>query len=135
MNRESRTAAPLSWTVRVPDPPRAGHARWQPCCVLPGSMRPIAAAFLLVLAVASSTHAAGLDLTFASAVWPACRDDDAPAAQDAGQPLHAAAVQHSDAYQTRAKIHKVASYATLPLFGAELLLGESLYNTPVSGAT
>jgi len=98
-------------------------------------MRSLAAAFLLVLAVASSTHAAGLDLTFASAIWPACRDDDGPAAQDAGQPLHAAAVQHSDAYQTRAKIHKVASYATLPLFGAELLLGESLYNTPVSGAT
>ena len=41
--------------------------------------------------------------------------------------LHAAAVQHSDAYQTRAKIHKYASYATLPLFAGELALGQSLF--------
>ncbi len=51
--------------------------------------------------------------------------------QDAGgQPLHAAAVEHSDAYQLRAKIHKYASFATIPLFATELLLGQSLYNTP-----
>jgi hypothetical protein len=51
--------------------------------------------------------------------------------QDAGgQPLHAAAVEHSDAYQRRAKIHKYASFATIPLFATELLLGQSLYNTP-----
>jgi hypothetical protein len=46
------------------------------------------------------------------------------------QPLHAAAVQHSDAYLTRARIHKVASFATLPLFATELVLAQSLYNTP-----
>jgi hypothetical protein len=45
------------------------------------------------------------------------------------QPLHAAAVEHSDAYQTRMKIHKYASFATLPLFATELALGQSLYNT------
>ena len=44
------------------------------------------------------------------------------------QPLHAAAVTYSDAYQTRKKIHKYASFATLPLFGIELALGQSLYN-------
>ena len=44
------------------------------------------------------------------------------------QPLHPAAIQHSDAYQTRAKIHKYASFATLPLFAAEVALGQSLYN-------
>ena len=43
------------------------------------------------------------------------------------QPLHPVAVEHSDAYQTRAKIHKYASFATLPLFGTELVLGQSLY--------
>src|SRR4029077_17334424 len=37
-----------------------------------------------------------------------------------------------DAYQTRAKIHKYASFATLPLFGAELVLGQSLFNTPAN---
>jgi hypothetical protein len=48
--------------------------------------------------------------------------------QGSAQPVHAAAVEHSDAYQTRAKIHRVASYATLPLFAAELALGASIYN-------
>jgi hypothetical protein len=51
--------------------------------------------------------------------------------QDA-QPLHAAAVEHSDGYLMRKKIHKVASFATLPLFAAELALGQSLYNTPAN---
>jgi hypothetical protein len=46
--------------------------------------------------------------------------------QDTAQPVHAAAIEHSDAYQTRAKIHKYASFATLPLFAAELALGQSL---------
>ena len=32
--------------------------------------------------------------------------------------------------ETRAKIHKIASFATLPLFAAELWLGQSIYNTP-----
>jgi hypothetical protein len=50
--------------------------------------------------------------------------------RDEGQPLHAAAVEHSDAYRTRAKIHKYASFATLPLFATEVALGQSLYNTP-----
>jgi hypothetical protein len=49
--------------------------------------------------------------------------------QDNTQPLHAAAVEHSDAYQTRAKIHKYSSVATLPLFAVEIALGQSLYNT------
>ena len=52
---------------------------------------------------------------------------DAPGINDV-QPLHAAAVEHSDAYETRKKIHKIASFATLPLFAAEVALGSSLYN-------
>ena len=36
----------------------------------------------------------------------------------------------SDAYYTRAKIHKVASWATLPLLGTEAILGQNLYNDP-----
>jgi hypothetical protein len=71
--------------------------------------------------------------------WPSCSDEAMrvvsarslafPARlfqQDSAQPIHAAAVEHSDAYQTRAKIHKYASYATLPLFAAEVALGQSL---------
>src|SRR5215472_12521674 len=39
-----------------------------------------------------------------------------------------------DAYEVRLKIHKYASYATLPLFATELALGQSLYNNPDTGA-
>jgi hypothetical protein len=53
--------------------------------------------------------------------------------QPAGQTLHPVAIEHSDAYQTRAKIHKYASFATLPLFATELWLGQSLFNTPDDG--
>ena len=54
-------------------------------------------------------------------------------ASPAQQPLHATAIEHSDAYQTRVKIHKVASYATLPLFATQLWLGQSLYNSSDDG--
>src|SRR5581483_2690592 len=67
-------------------------------------------------------------LESASAVDPRQNGADA-------QPLHAAAVEHSEAYQTRAKIHKYASFATLPLFAAELALGSALYNTPSNTGT
>jgi hypothetical protein len=58
-----------------------------------------------------------------------------PAVQEqaGAQPVHAAAVEHSDAYQTRAKIHKFASFATIPLFATELALGQSLYNNTDRG--
>lgn len=36
--------------------------------------------------------------------------------------------EYSDAYRLRAKIHKYASFATLPLVATELALGQSLYN-------
>jgi hypothetical protein len=77
--------------------------------------------------------------------WLSCGDEGAPGVeapslvfpsstlqQADAQPLHAAAVEHSEAYQTRKKIHKYASYATLPLFAAEVALGQSLYNTPTN---
>jgi hypothetical protein len=49
-------------------------------------------------------------------------------AQAGAQPLHAAAVEHSHAFQMRSKIHKYASFATLPLFAAEVALGQSIYD-------
>ncbi len=42
------------------------------------------------------------------------------------------AIEYSDAHETRAKIHKYASWATLPLMGAEWALGQKLYNDPNS---
>jgi hypothetical protein len=46
--------------------------------------------------------------------------------QDGAQPARPVAVEYSDAYLMRAKIHKFASFATLPLFAAEVALGQSL---------
>jgi len=72
------------------------------------------------------------------------------AAQDAGRPLYdaslipleatvaqtaapAPAFEYSDAYRTRAKIHKYSSFATLPLFASEVVLGQSVYDSPSDG--
>jgi hypothetical protein len=41
--------------------------------------------------------------------------------------------EYSDGYRTRLKIHKIASFATIPLFVAEGVIGQSLYNDPTSG--
>jgi len=38
------------------------------------------------------------------------------------------AIEYSDAHETRAKIHKYASWATLPLLAGEFALGLKLYN-------
>jgi hypothetical protein len=51
----------------------------------------------------------------------------------AGAPPPQVAFEYSDAYRLRAKIHKVASFATLPLFAAEGVVGQSLYSDPSSG--
>lgn len=40
------------------------------------------------------------------------------------------AIEYSDFYGVRLEIHRVASYATLPLVVGEFALGQSLYNHP-----
>lgn len=45
----------------------------------------------------------------------------------------AAPIEYSEGYKTRLKIHKIGSFAILPLFAAELILGQSLYNDGGSG--
>jgi hypothetical protein len=55
--------------------------------------------------------------------------DQTQAAQPAGTP-RAKAFTYSDGYRTRAKIHRYASFATLPLFVAEGFVGQSLYSSP-----
>jgi hypothetical protein len=57
----------------------------------------------------------------------------APALQPRGgapAPQRPKAVEFSDAYYTRAAIHRYASYATIPLFVTEYAIGRSLYNQP-----
>jgi hypothetical protein len=43
-------------------------------------------------------------------------------------PARPVAVEYSDGYHTRLKIHYIASFATLPLFGIQLALGTKLYD-------
>jgi hypothetical protein len=45
-------------------------------------------------------------------------------------PLRPVPVEYSEGYRTRAKIHKISSYATLPLFVANYFVGQDLYNNP-----
>ena len=56
------------------------------------------------------------------------------AAADTTRPKkRARAVELSDAYETRLTIHKVASYATIPLFAAQAVVGQQLYVTETAG--
>ncbi len=45
------------------------------------------------------------------------------------------AFEYSDGYRTRLKIHKYASFATLPLFAAQFAVGQKLYNGSGSDGT
>jgi hypothetical protein len=48
----------------------------------------------------------------------------------AALPQRPHAIEYSDFYYARLAIHRIASYATLPLFAAEYYLGTKLYNDP-----
>ncbi|MEP6916268.1 MAG: hypothetical protein ABJC89_11505 [Acidobacteriota bacterium] len=70
----------------------------------------------------------------ASALRPLSRTvSSALTAQAGALPVHAATVEHSHAFQMRGKIHKYASFATLPLFATEVALGQSLYSGSTGG--
>jgi hypothetical protein len=56
----------------------------------------------------------------------------APQAMPARRPV---AFEYSDGYRTRLKIHKYASFATLPLFVAQFAVGQKLYDCNASDGT
>jgi len=58
--------------------------------------------------------------------------DAQPAPAPAPRPI---AFEYSDGYYTRLKIHKWASFATLPLFATQVVLGQKLYNGTASDGT
>ena len=60
-------------------------------------------------------------------------NEPAPAPTQATAPPPVVAFEYSDGYRLRATIHKVASFATIPLFGAEAIIGQSLYSDPTQG--
>jgi hypothetical protein len=60
----------------------------------------------------------------------------AAAAPDSQAPLpRPMAFEYSDGYRTRLKIHKYASFATLPLFVAQYAVGQKLYDGNASDGT
>lgn len=58
----------------------------------------------------------------------------AAAPADTVRRKRARAIEVSDEYNTRLQIHKIASYATLPLFAVQYLAGEALYRADRTGA-
>jgi hypothetical protein len=83
------------------------------------------------LASASAAHAQEpLRITLPSASDDITRN--AVESADDTQPSSArpVAIEYSEGYYKRAKIHKYASFATLPLFATEVALGQTVYNDP-----
>ena len=89
-----------------------------------------AAAFLIVTAVAPRrAHAQDVvDLDKSPAIASTALAADP-------QEARPAAIEYSEGHETRAKIHKYASWATLPLLGTEFWLGQKLYDDPNSSTS
>ena len=81
---------------------------------------------LFALLVAAG--AGGADSTIAGPRIDALRVGAGVELPDTTTRVRKKAVQLSEWYNTRLKIHKIASYATLPLFVAEFVAGDKLYN-------
>lgn len=88
-------------------------------------------ALLVVLVLGTALPAGAQELTAPPDIAPA--SIEAAVTQEAASAPPPKAVEYSDAYQLRAKVHKMASFATLPLFGAQAYLGQSIYNNPTDG--
>ena len=58
---------------------------------------------------------------------------DSAAGTDTVKRKRVKSIEYSDAYYTRLKIHRVASYAELPLFATEYILGERLLREERTG--
>ena len=99
-------------------------------------LRPVAplALVLMIVGPAAADQQSGTDgPQSAIAGQPAASAPDPAATPQEGAARPPVAFEYSDAYQTRAKIHKIASFATLPLVVTEGILGQSLYSDPSSG--
>jgi len=78
----------------------------------------------------SATPVAETSLMASASALPALDPQAAPAPAP-----RAMAFEYSDGYHTRLKIHKYASFATLPLFIAQFAVGQKLYNGNGSDST
>jgi hypothetical protein len=71
---------------------------------------------------ASSRSARSVRAERADEAWAAVDEDSTP--------RRPKAIEYSDLYYTRLKIHQIASYLTVPLFVAQYLAGRELWNHP-----
>jgi len=103
-----------------------------PMCSMSGRLCAAVCAVLLSgsVCIAQAPAPASPAAPIAAAVSAA---GDLVLAPDPQSPPPKVAVEYSDAYRVRAKIHKTASIATLPLFVTEGFLGQSLYSNPSEG--
>ncbi len=104
-------------------------------CAVPAAARPVSSAtFDGGTPAAPELVAVSFLPTAAPALSvPALPALEASAADDQQARPRPVAFEYSDAYKIRAKIHRYASFATLPLFATEALLGQSLYtDTPTT---
>jgi hypothetical protein len=88
---------------------------------------------LVTFVCVSTSRARAQDLGPAHLVVPSFADDIPATPTGVGDEPQAAtprpvAIEYGEGYELRAKIHKYASFATLPLFATEVALGQSLYN-------
>jgi hypothetical protein len=95
-------------------------------------MRVVFTAIVCAVVLAGPSAAAAQSITTSAEAIAAGYDlTDPPAPQTAAPPP--LAFEYSDGYRLRAKIHKISSFATLPLFGVEAIVGQSLYSNPTDG--
>jgi hypothetical protein len=116
-------------------------------------MRLIASGIAAVVLMAHSASAADAPTTVqlmppsAKDIWHVCWLDPCDGAPATSRAIHLqlpagaaldttaqgsprpVAIEYSNGYQLRRKIHQYASFATLPLFAAEFALGQSMFNT------
>lgn len=92
---------------------------------------------MLLFALMTATIAGAADSTPRQVVGPratpagvtAARADTAPQ----GRRPRPRSIDISDAYATRLRIHRIASYATIPLFAAQFAAGQTLFNADANG--
>lgn len=80
--------------------------------------------------VAAATPAAGPVVPQPDGVRATAADT---AAQDTTRSRRRKAIELSDAYATRLKIHYIASFATLPIFAGQAIVGEQLFHAEQNG--
>jgi len=130
-----------------------GLTQWQRCCSIAANddsdetmqthivKNAFAAATVLLVFICSTGLARAQDVLEIEIEQPATIVSSTPIADflreistidPDPQGTRPVAIEYSDAHETRAKIHKYASWATLPLLGTELWLGQKLFNDPNS---